>query len=196
MNRQKATERIQKRGRFRPLQAERPGRESERGIPQRGRTQGLRGACSPFCGGTNVFGNTAELFPPAGRLRHFFTERNGKKSMNGNKPDKTKHQKGISCAVCSCAYHDGDCYAAPTRFRSAPRPPAPAARRSAPPSANARSKAVRSSGRALSPFGGDGRLESGRASAPRDVGRMFPREKRSILCAGWRFGLWAEPRPF
>ena len=29
--------------------------------------------------------------------------------MNNTKKDRTKHQKGISCAVGSCAYHDGDC---------------------------------------------------------------------------------------
>ena len=40
--------------------------------------------------------------------------------MNGNKPDKTKHQKGISCAVCSCAYHDGDCYCCADKIQVGP----------------------------------------------------------------------------
>ena len=41
-------------------------------------------------------------------------------NMNGNKPDKSKHQKGISCAVSSCAYHDGDCYCCADKIQAGP----------------------------------------------------------------------------
>ena len=41
-------------------------------------------------------------------------------NMNGNKPDKSKHQKGISCAVSSCAYHDGDCYCCADKIQVGP----------------------------------------------------------------------------
>ena len=99
--------------------------------------------------------------------------------------------------MCSCAYHDGDCYCCADKIQVGPASACTCGETVCATFRERTGKAVRSSGARFKPFlRGDGSARTGRASAPGTLEAILPREKRSILCAGRRFGLWAEPPSF